>query len=284
MTYLKLVLVAAMWGGTFIATRIVSQSMGSFTGASLRYLVALLFMLPLMYMRDKNSFRITRKQFYYFALLGSTGIFAYSYFFFNGMRMVEASHASLIVAINPVLVLMLSSLLGKEKLNGIRVLGLLLSLAGTTVVISRGHPLELFSMFTWGDAFLLGCPVSWAFYTYFAKDVLHTASPVQTSTWATIMGFIMLLVMVPFEPMPAPFGITIWIALFYLGFCGSLLGLIWYYEGVKKLGPVKTSAFNNLIPVFALLFSVLILGETLHSYTLMGAILVIGGVFLINRF
>jgi drug/metabolite transporter (DMT)-like permease len=63
-----------------------------------------------------------------------------------------------------------------------------------------------------------------------------------------------------------------------------VLGLVWYYEGVKTIGPIKTSAFNNLIPIFAMLLSVLILGETLHTYTFYGAGFVIGGVFLINRF
>jgi drug/metabolite transporter (DMT)-like permease len=282
--YLKLVLVAIMWGGTFIATKMASLVFGSFTGASFRYLVALLFMVPMMLFKDSKGFKLTRKQFIQLALLGFTGIFAYSFFFFTGLRHVKASHGALIVALNPVLVMLISALIGKERIAGVKILGLLVSLAGTAIVIARGDIMELFTMFTWGDALMLGCPISWAFYTYFAKDALKFASPLQASTWAIITGMMFIVFFVPFEPFPVYVDWTVWLAIVYLGICGSVLGFVWYYEGIKAIGPVKTSAFNNLIPIFAMLLSVVLLGETIHGYMIYGSAMVIGGVYLINRF
>lgn len=273
-----------MWGGTFIATKLASQVFQPFTGAALRYFSALIFMVPMMFWEDRRAFRISKKEFYLLLLLGATGIFIYSFFFFNGMRLVPASHGSLIVALNPVLVMLISTLFTGEKIRGMRILGLLISLSGTAVVISHGNILELFSMFSWGDAFMLGCPVSWALYTYFAKDVLTTSSPLKASTWATFLGFMMILLLVPFETYPDAVSWDIWLAILYLGIAGSVLGIVWYYEGVKKIGPVKTAAFNNLIPVFAMALSVLLLDETIHGYTIYGSVLVIGGVYTINRF
>jgi drug/metabolite transporter (DMT)-like permease len=228
--------------------------------------------------------RINKKQFLQLLVLGSTGIFAYSFFFFNGMKRVPASHGSLIVALNPVLVMLISSFFGKERIKGIRIVGLLLSLAGTAIVIARGDIFSLFSTFTWGDAFMLGCPIAWAFYTYFAKDALKTTTPLQASTWSILLGFLMILFFVPFETYPTIVDWTVWLALAYLGICGSILGFVWYYEGIQKIGPLKTSAFNNLIPIFAMILSVIVLGETIHGYTIYGSAMVIGGVFLINRF
>jgi drug/metabolite transporter (DMT)-like permease len=98
--------------------------------------------------------------------------------------------------------MLISSLFGKERIKGIRIVGLLLSLAGTAIVIARGDIFSLFSTFTWGDAFMLGCPISWAFYTYFAKDALKTTTPLQASTWAILLGFLMILFFVPFETYP----------------------------------------------------------------------------------
>jgi drug/metabolite transporter (DMT)-like permease len=282
--YLKLVLVAIMWGGTFIATKMASHVFGSFTGASFRYLVALLFMVPMMLFKDSKGFKLTRKQFIQLALLGFTGIFAYSFFFFTGLRHVKASHGALIVALNPVLVMLISALIGKERIAGVKILGLLVSLAGTAIVIARGDIMELFTMFTWGDALMLGCPISWAFYTYFAKDALKFASPLQASTWAIITGMMFIVFFVPFEPFPVYVDWTVWLAIVYLGICGSVLGFVWYYEGIKAIDPVKTSAFNNLIPIFAMLLSVVLLGETIHGYMIYGSAMVIGGVYLINRF
>ena len=210
--------------------------------------------------------------------------FAYSFFFFTGLRQVKASHGALIVALNPVLVMLISSLIGKERIAGIKILGLLISLVGTAIVIARGDIMELFTMFTWGDALMLGCPVSWAFYTYFAKDALKFASPLQASTWAILTGMMFIIFFVPFEPFPAYVDWTVWLAIVYLGICGSVLGFVWYYEGIKAIGPVKTSAFNNLIPIFAMLLSVVLLGETIHGYMIYGSAMVIGGVYLINKF
>jgi drug/metabolite transporter (DMT)-like permease len=273
-----------MWGGTFIATKMASHVFGSFTGASFRYLVALLFMVPMMLFKDAKAFKVTDKQFIQLALLGFTGIFAYSFFFFTGLRQVKASHGALIVALNPVLVMLISALIGKERISGIKILGLLISLAGTAIVIARGDILDLFTMFTWGDALMLGCPISWAFYTYFAKDALKFASPLQASTWAILTGMMFIVFFVPFEPYPVNVDWTVWLAIVYLGICGSVLGFIWYYEGIKAIGPVKTSAFNNLIPIFAMLLSVVLLGETIHGYMIYGSAMVIGGVYLINKF
>lgn len=284
MIYLKLVLVAIMWAGTFIATKMASHVFGSFTGASFRYLVALLFMVPMMLFQNPKAFKVTRKQFIQLTLLGLSGIFAYSFFFFTGLRMVKASHGALIVAINPVLVMLISALIGKERIAGLRILGLLVSLAGTAIVIARGDITDLFTMFTWGDALMLGCPISWAFYTYFAKDALTFATPLQASTWAILMGMMFILFFVPFEPFPVYVDWTVWLAIIYLGICGSVLGFVWYYEGIKAIGPVKTSAFNNLIPIFAMLLSVVLLGETIHGYMIYGSAMVIGGVYLINKF
>lgn len=284
MIYFKLVLVAIMWGGTFIATKMASHVFGSFTGASFRYLVALVFMVPLMLFNDVKAFKVTRKQFIQLALLGFTGIFAYSFFFFTGLRLVKASHGALIVALNPVLVMLISALIGKESISRIKILGLLISLTGTAIVIARGDVMDLFTMFTWGDALMLGCPVSWAFYTYFAKDALSFSTPLQASTWAIITGMMFILLFVPFEPFPVQVDWTVWLAIVYLGICGSVLGFVWYYEGIKAIGPVKTSAFNNLIPIFAMLLSVFFLGETIHAYMIYGSAMVIGGVFLINKF
>jgi drug/metabolite transporter (DMT)-like permease len=282
-TYIKLILVAIMWGGTFIATKMASEVFGSFTGASFRYLFALVFMIPMMWLKDRQSFAISKKQFRDFLILGASGIFAYSFFFFNGLRLVSASHGALIVALNPVLVLIMTAVMGREKISGIKIIGIIASLAGTSMVIARGNYADLFSMFTWGDAFMLGCPVSWAFYTYFAKDALKGSSPLQASTWAIIMGLCLILLFVPTEKFPSVIKTEVWVALLYLGVCGSVLGFVWYYEGIQKIGPLKTSAFNNLIPIFAMILSVVLLGETIHGYMIYGSALVIGGVYLINR-
>ncbi len=283
LVYFKLVLVAFFWAGTFIATRMAAQVFGPFTGASLRYVVALSLMIPLCLAQDKNFFLISRKQFFQVFLLGLTGIFGYSFFFFNGMKLVPASHGALLVALNPAFVMILTSFQTKQKIGKWKWVGLFFSLIGVVVVISRGNYSNILSGFQWGDAFMLGCPATWALYTFFAGTALKTIKPLQAATWATLTGWAMILLFVPFEPFPMVVAPEIWMAVTYLGIFGTVLGFVWYYEGIQKIGPLKTSIFNNLIPVFALVLSVVVLGEQVEASTLLGAFFVITGVVIINR-
>jgi drug/metabolite transporter (DMT)-like permease len=93
----------------------------------------------------------------------------------------------------------------------------------------------------------------------------------------------MLLVCAIPEAHPSRVSIDVWLALSYLGLIGTVLCFVWYYQGVVRIGAVRTAVFNNLVPVFALLLSVTILKEEVAAYTYAGAAMVIGGVILTNR-
>jgi drug/metabolite transporter (DMT)-like permease len=74
-----------------------------------------------------------------------------------------------------------------------------------------------------------------------------------------------------------------WVALGFLGLFGTVIAFVWFYEGVKALGPPRTAVFINLVPVAAVTLGVLLLGEPLELSMLTGGALVILGVFIINR-
>lgn len=284
MIYLKLVLVALFWGGTFIATRVAAQTFEPFMGASIRYIIACIFLVPLAWKLHPGFLRITRGQFWQLCLLGFSGIFAYNFFFFKGLKLVPASHGALLVALNPIMVMLLSAWRYGEKIRPVKLAGVLLSLTGVVMVISRGNPVRLLEGFEWGDAFMLGCPITWAIYTLAGKEALKHTSPLQASAWASMTGCAMLLLFAGTETVPLEVPGKVWLALAYLGIIGTVLAFVWYYEGVARLGVTRTAIFNNLVPVFALLLSVLILHESVHWYTWAGAALVISGVLVINRF
>jgi len=74
-----------------------------------------------------------------------------------------------------------------------------------------------------------------------------------------------------------------WISIFYLGFFGTVLGFVWYYEGIKKIGPTRAGLFINFVPVTAIILAFLILKEPLTLSLLVGALFVCSGVYLTNR-
>ena len=73
------------------------------------------------------------------------------------------------------------------------------------------------------------------------------------------------------------------LSVLYLGAVGTVLGFVWYYEGVVAIGPARTAVFNNLVPVFGVALSALLLGEPILLSMVIGGALVIGGVTLTNR-
>jgi drug/metabolite transporter (DMT)-like permease len=281
--YLKLVLVALFWGGTFISTRVASQVFSPFSGAAIRYLIALVFLIPLAFSENRRMLMVEKDQLWILLLLGFSGIFAYNYFFFKGLKTIPASRGALLVALNPTIVMLLSSLIHKERVTGRQLIGIFISLIGVTFVISRGNLTQLLSSFAVGDLFMLGCPVTWAIYTLAGRTALKRTTPLQASSWASFSGCIMLLIGAMSEPLPTEVPGKVWIALAYLGIFGTVLAFVWYYEGIRKIGATRTSIFNNLVPVFAVLLSVLILKEQVSWYTWLGGALVISGVLFVNR-
>lgn len=280
--YMKLVFVTMAWGGTFIATRIAAQTFGPFTGASYRYAFALVFLLPLALRQNRKLFSVKPSQLPVLMLLGFSGIFAYNYFFFKGLKTIPASRGALLAALNPTIVMLLSAVFYKEKITARKLTGILVSLAGVVIVISRGRVTELISSLETGDLFMLGCPVTWAMYTLAARPALKHTTPLQASTWASLSGCLMLLMFSSTEPYPVEIPVKVWWALLYLGMIGTVVAFVWYYDGIKKIGPTRTSIFNNLVPVFAVIFSVLILREEVSWYTWVGGAMVIGGVLFVN--
>ena len=104
MIYLKLFLTAVLWGGTFVAGRIAAQDMGPASGSFLRFAVASLLLIAMIWQAQGRLPIPARRQFIPLFLLGLSGVAAYNIFFFLGLKLIPASRASLIVASNPVFI------------------------------------------------------------------------------------------------------------------------------------------------------------------------------------
>ena len=129
---------------------------------------------------------------------------------------------------------------------------------------------------------MLGCPITWAAYTLAGRMALKHTTPLQASTWASLTGAVMLFLLTGTEAFPVHVPGKVWIALAYLGIIGTVVAFVWYYEGIMKVGATQTSIFTNLIPVFAVILSVIILKEQVSWYTWLGGAMVIGGVLYVN--
>jgi drug/metabolite transporter (DMT)-like permease len=284
---LKLVLVALLWGIQFIVARYTAQGVSPFTASFLRFVVATVLLLAIHLFRDRRPFRLSTRQWVWLALLGVTGVFLYNFFFFSGLRIAPAGRSSVIVAVNPALVAVFAALLFRERLTALRLLGAALALFGVAWAISGGRPGSLFrGAVGWGDLYLLGAVLCWATYSLAGKQVMKELSPRLATTYACLIGTAALAVPAALEgglKGAAHLGLSMWLSFLYLGVLGTVLAFILYYDGIRRVGPARAAVFLNLVPVFAMVLSVPILGERLTPALLAGATMVIGGVFLTSR-
>lgn len=285
--YLKLVLTAIFWGGTFVAGRVVSRDVGPFSAAFLRFVVASAFLTAFVLKTHGRLPSVEKNQVPFLVLLGLTGVFAYNAFFFSGLKTVTAGRASLIIASNPAFIALFASLVFGERLGLGRAGGIVLSVIGAMVVISHGNPLSLLhGQLGRGELYIFGAVVSWVTYSLVGKVALRRLSPLVTVAYACGIGCGLLVVPAFMEGMFASlifYPPAAWTGIAYLGFFGSALGFIWYYEGIQTIGPARAGVFINLVPVSSILLASLFLGEGLDLSLAMGALFVISGVYLTNR-
>jgi len=281
----KLVLVAVVWGGTFIAGRIAAPEMPPPTAALIRYVTASLALLAMTFAMEGGLPALDRRQWLMVTLLGFAGVAGYNYLFMVGLQTVPASRGALIMALNPAATMIGAALFLREPITIAKIVGTLLALTGVAVELGGGNPLALVSgEIGEGELALFGCVVGWAAYTLIAKNVTGL-SALAVTTYAALIGMLMLaaLVVTRGDPLVPHASLRVWLALVYMGVLGTALAFVWFLEGVKTLGPARAAIFVNLVPVAAITLGLLLLGERLTVAMLVGAALVVAGVWIINR-
>lgn len=285
--YLKLALVAAIWGSTFIAGRIVSAEMSAPFAALGRFLIATSTLLVLLLVIERGFPRLSARQWLLFVLLGAIGVAAYALFYMYGLQTVTASRGSLIMALIPAATLLGGALFLHEPLTRPRVAGVVLALLGVAVDLGNGNPLKLVTdPIGIGEIALFGCVIAWSAYTLLGKRVMGNGiSPLAATTCSALTGTaILAIVCVAAGDLTLPQAtLKGWLALTFMGVLGTAIAYVWFYDGVSAIGPARTAVFINLVPVVAITLGVLLLGEKLQASMIVGAAMVVSGVWIINR-
>ncbi|MFW5637555.1 MAG: DMT family transporter, partial [Thermodesulfobacteriota bacterium] len=181
---------------------------------------------------------------------------------------------------------LLSAYFFKERLNLVRVTGILLSVTGAVVVISRGRLGEILGEgLGLGEIYILVCVLSWVTFSLIGKTVLSGLSPLVSIAYSSLVGTVALFFPAYLEGLAAhlsDYSALDWLNILYLGIFGTVVGFIWYYEGIRAIGPGKARLFINFVPVSAIILAFFILQEPVTFSLLVGAVMVSTGVYLTN--
>jgi drug/metabolite transporter (DMT)-like permease len=283
---LLLILVSLVWAGSFIVVNVVTEKMDPIDLGFLRFLVATPLMFLLAVAR-KKPLGLPRKELPWLLVLGLTGVTLLYLFQFLGIHFTNAPTASVLINTNVIFIAILSGVFLHEALSTKRIAGIALSFLGVFVIMFADiikQEMTVDTLFFTGGILMLLSALCWALYSLVGKRLLRTYDEFVITTYAFGFGTFCYLPFVVFRlgPVLQHTSTDGWLAVMYLALACSLFGYLGWYYALKHIDASKAAVFLNFIPLFTILMS-FFLGTSLTWFFLLGAALIIYGVYLTER-
>jgi len=285
--YILLIIATLLWGGNFVVGRAVTEDIQPITLAFLRWCTAFLVFLPIAYKHVRKEWHLIKKNFPIVMIMALTGVAAFNTLVYIGVHYTTSINASLMNSSTPILIYILSFIFLREKLSKQQIIGTILSLSGVLFILSGGDVTTIFSFqFNKGDLIVLIAICCWAVYSLLVKQYAGKLPGYSTFFVTIVLGLFMLLPFTIWEITTSntstDWNITTISTILYVGVFASIVAFLSWNKGVIALGANRASIFLNFIPLFATLFAVLFIGETLHLVQILGGIAVICGTLIAN--
>jgi drug/metabolite transporter (DMT)-like permease len=285
-------------GATWPAGKIVAQNLSPIGAAFYRYSVALPIFVTISLLNRKthsDSFwngknnDETLNLHFRLALLGFLGVTLYTTLFLEGVKRTSASDATLIFAMTPTLTVLIANfVIPDDKISKNKVLGLIFAISGVGVIFLQSPNTDVPNRML-GNLLILVSALVMAVHTVFSKPIFKNINVIDFSTWIMFYGWIFLLIPTLIQnPEYMVFSfildikLKVAISIIYLALFIVYATVVFAY-GVKRIGPTRTAIFMNLIPVFGVLSSILILSEAFSLWYLPAFSLIMFGVYQVNK-
>jgi len=287
LSYGALTAASLLWGGSIVAQKMTLDSFSAVEVSVLRGSGALLLLVPLWWWQEGRQVRVSLREAAMLAALG-LGVLGNHLLTLVGLRYIGAGAAGVIIGAGPAITAFLSSLLIHEVPFGRVWAGCAVSFAGVVLVSGGGVSAPAGEQAWLGALLIVLGLVSWALYSIGSRQVMERLSPL-TVNWTTLC--ISTLLQVPLLWSDAKATIagmdsvpsSGWLALLYLIIFATAFGQQAWLYGVRGVGPARAGIFINLIPVSALMLSMVVLDEAIGVKELTGILLIVAGVWLVNR-
>jgi drug/metabolite transporter (DMT)-like permease len=280
----SVVAAAFVWGTSFTVSKLALRSIPPLSLAWIRFVLASAILFAWLLIRHEDL-RLDRRSLGAMMLGGVLG-YALNHIFENvGLALSTASEISLMMGVFPVLSLLVEGLVYHKRFSRIAVAGIALSVVGVVLIISPHSPTgALVGERLLGDGLIILSGICWAFYSILVKNLSRNSSGSRTAMFQMLFGSIVLLPLAgvferPVFPVPAQ---GVWAVIYLAVFC-SVGGYSLYNYGVARMASTQAVNILNLVPVFGVLTSWVVLHETVTVMQLAGGAVVLCGVLLSLR-
>ena len=289
--YLQLVLTMFLWGLAWPVGRLLAMDLPPISIAVVRYAIVVPVLFAILRLR-KSQLSIRRQWVVNLVAMGLLSTTLYQVFFLFGVKYAAASDDSLVIGVGPVLIAVLASFVLNEPLTKTKVLGLFSGLSGIAVISLLSPNTDVPNRLL-GVTLVFGGATAYALYTVLLRRFVsanRTNNPATAPSSLSILAWISLfgwIFMIPFSLLESPWTYTwataSWLGILYLALLSTVVGYFFYVEGVSKIGASRAAIFSNLVPVFGVISSILLLGEKPSPWHGVSFLLILSGVILVNR-
>ncbi len=277
--HLTALFVSFVWGITFVSSRIVLNTYSPYELLAIRFTVAyiVLWIIKPQPLKVKNL-----KSELFYLMAGVTGVFGYFLMENTALLYTSVSNVGLLLAAVPIFVaIVLHIFTDDEKFELKFLYGFMIAISGIAMIIYNGQVNLEVNPF--GDFLAIMAGIMWAFYSLALKKVDQDVSPIiQTRRVFFYGSFFSLVGMFIVEggtDVPGLFVDGIWLHILFLGLLGSGACYVLWSQAMKWIGAVRTTNYIYLMPLFTMLASALVLGETITGLMIIGCLLILAGVY-----
>jgi len=277
-----LAVVVLTWGANFGIVKSAFDTIPPLLFGALRFTVMGILLLGLAFWREKEI-RIRKEDLGKVIMIGALGLGLYQVLWSLGLNLTSPSNSALILSIQPLLGVLYVDLVKKEPVGRQQYWGMLVALVGVVLVILKPTAKLHFSLETLpGDLLTLMAGFCAAiFFSVWSKPLLKIYSPLRLMSYCMIIGSLVLWIASPFSTQPVLWGKVwkeTWWSMGYAVIFSGMLGHVFWYEGLERIGVTKSMVYLYFIPIWAVLFNFLMMGETIFLQQIFGGVLILLGV------
>lgn len=274
-----LILANLFWAGNFIFGTYVVTEMTPLWISFARWSLALILLIPIALYSEKPNWRNIIKEWLSLLVMGILGIIGYNLVLLTALEYTTATNAALVSALNPAIIVLFSFFLLREKLSIIQAIGLVSSIFGVMVILTKGNLAEFFlTRYNKGDLLMVFAVIIWTIYSIIGKRL--KTPPITATAVSTFFSIVILCPFALIEGMEiskfSPMAVT---GIMYMAIFPCVAAFILWNIAVREIGVSKSGVSMNLIPVFTAVIAIAVGGE-ITNVQIFGGIFVFLGVYL----